>query len=78
MHGILVEGDSMCVYRWASDACKPPWMMADVMDEVMDLARSMNASFLHIRRSTHEMADKLAKESIACRSLFITYDYESL
>lgn len=78
MHGILVEGDSMCAYRWASDACKTPWMMVCVMEKVMDLARSMNASFLHIRKSTHEMADKLAKEGIAHQSLFITYNYETL
>lgn len=51
LHGLLMEGDLSCTIRWASRRCKPPWHLAIMVDEVLDLARLLNACFNHIKPS---------------------------
>lgn len=49
LHGILVEGDSFCVIQWATSwAALAPWYLADILEEVQDLSKYLEASFLHI------------------------------
>lgn len=64
LRGITIERDSFCAIRWASGDRGRPWRFADIMEEVIALARSVEASFVHINRTANSDADALAKEGI--------------
>lgn len=49
---LLVEGNSLSEIKWALDICKPPWMLADVAEEILDIATHIIAA----------LVDALAKE----------------
>lgn len=66
---IQVEGNSLCVVRSISGRCKPTWLLAE---EVLKLARRLQASFSHIKRSANKVAD--AKVGIQYQNLHISYD----
>lgn len=68
----------MCVICCASGACNFPWRMAEVIDEVRDLARILKASFHHIPKSANEVADNRAKEEVAHQILFTSFENGSL
>ncbi|XXG46579.1 hypothetical protein AAC387_Pa02g1389 [Persea americana] len=70
---LLVEGDLECVLRWVSRRSTPPWRLLGVVDEVKDLARNLNANLSHIRRSTNEVVDILAKEGVHHQTLFVDF-----
>lgn len=46
---IIVEGDSLCVIHWASGLYMPPWCLANVVEEVVDLAQHIQASSIHAK-----------------------------
>lgn len=50
-----------CVIRWVLESSKPPWRMADVVDEVLELASKLKVSFTHVNCSANVAADCLAK-----------------
>ena len=70
---LLVEGDLECVLRWVSRRSAPPWRLLDVLGEVKDLARNLNANLSHIRWSANEVADILAKEGVHHQTLFVDF-----
>lgn len=41
---------------------RPPWRMANMVKEVMNLTRHLHAPFRHIKRSSNPNMDLLAKE----------------
>lgn len=57
---IIVEGDSFFAIRWASGFSKAPQKYTVVVEEVIDLARHLEVSFIHVKMT----ANKLAKEEI--------------
>lgn len=57
---ILIEGDSFCVICWAMGLSKAPWVLLDVLKEVMILALSLDVSS-HIKRCANSMKGWLAK-----------------
>ena len=46
---LLVEGDSYCVIQWASQSSNPSWILADIIQEVVQLSRELNIAFHHIK-----------------------------
>ena len=42
---IMVEGDSLSAIRWASESCKGPWRLENVVEDDVDLARHLDGSF---------------------------------
>lgn len=71
---IIVEGDSWCAIRWALGYftySKPPWSLANVEEEVSQLATKLNACFVHALWSANDTADALAKEGAGRPSLSI-------
>lgn len=50
---------------------KPPWCLADVLEEVVGLIMRLNASYLHVLCNTNEDVDLLAKEGNRRSSLFV-------
>ena len=68
---ILVEGDSTCIIRWASGLCRAPWSLADVVEEVVDLATILNTSFYHVKRSTNTITDFIDKQGVTPQSMTI-------
>ena len=69
---LLVEGDSSCVIQWVTlSSSSPPWYLADIIEEVLQLSGDLNVSFDHIMRSTTEEANLLAKEGVIKPSLII-------
>ena len=69
---LLVEGDSSCVIQWASQSFSPPWYLADIIEEVLQLSGDLNVSFHHIMRSANAEAGLLAKEGVIKLSLIIS------
>ena len=41
---------------------RAPWSLADVVEEVIDIARELEASYFHIQRCANRAADHLAKK----------------
>lgn len=62
---------TLCIIRWVSGLSKAPLRMADMMEEVMDLAR-LHASFHHIK-SANSKVDLLSKEGVWRQSLMIVH-----
>lgn len=60
----LVEGDSCWAIRTIG-LCKAPWTLADTMEEVNDLGKALDASFMQVYRSASFMVDQLGKESLS-------------
>lgn len=73
LRGFTIERDSFCAIRWASGDRGRPWRFADIMEEVVALARSVEASFVHISRTANSDADALAKEGIHRPVLAFSY-----
>lgn len=48
-------------------------MMQDVVEEVMDIGKALEACFSHIKRSTISMAASLAKDGICSHRLSIIH-----
>eukprot|EP00268_Persea_americana_P066521 TRINITY_DN906_c1_g1_i4.p1 TRINITY_DN906_c1_g1~~TRINITY_DN906_c1_g1_i4.p1 ORF type:complete len:123 (-),score=20.73 TRINITY_DN906_c1_g1_i4:193-561(-) len=69
---LLVEGDSSCVIQWATQSSPPPWYLAEIIEEVLQLSGDLNVSFHHIMRSANAEADKLVKEGVLKPSLIIS------
>lgn len=78
LHGILVKGDSFCVCRWASSQSTAPWYLANIMEQVLDLATRLGASFLHVKWSANTEADRQAKEGIHHPNLVLFYSYADM
>lgn len=58
---LMVEGDSLCAIQWSLGLIRASWV--DVVEEVLDLARKINASS-HIKQSANVAAKILAKQGI--------------
>lgn len=65
LHGIVMECDSLCVINWASGCCQAPWTWS-ILDvaEMLDLARKLTASFIHVKHAANVVADGLAKKGV--------------
>lgn len=50
---IVVEGDSLCAIRWASRRCSAPWALMDAVEEVRDLSKDVEISFVHVKTSAN-------------------------
>lgn len=69
---LSVESDS-CAIQWASDNIKASWSLADVVEEVIDLAPHLDVSFHHVKRSTNSFAESLENKGVSCPNLMISY-----
>ncbi|XXG49570.1 hypothetical protein AAC387_Pa02g3723 [Persea americana] len=69
---LLVEGDSACVFQWASNPSTVPWYMANIIEEMTHLSGELNISFSHIKCSANAKADNLAKEGVSKPSLIVS------
>lgn len=61
LHNLFVEGA----------ATKPPWKVAGVVDEILDLAGNLQFSFSHIDRSANSEANRLAKDGVSNPMLMV-------
>lgn len=50
---LCIEGDSYCAVQWAGGISNPPWYLADILEEVIDLSKSMKVSFHHIKPNSN-------------------------
>lgn len=71
---LIVEGDSSCAIKWASQASMAPWYLIDVVEEVAEIAKNIKFSYNLITRSANSEADSLAKEGVCRLSLCIVTD----
>lgn len=69
LHPILVEGDSFCGIRWPNGSSKPPWGLANIKKEVVDLAKQLDATFIHVKQSFNSLANKLEVVGWEARTL---------
>lgn len=69
---LIIEGPSLCVIQWASQASYPPWFLADIIEEVFEITKTLNVSFHHIKHSANTEEDRLAKEGASKPSLLIS------
>ena len=60
----MEEDDLLCVIRWTSGLSVAPWSMACVVQEVLILARCLDAFFFHVKQSASMSADHLATEDL--------------
>lgn len=51
---ILMEGDALCTTIWVLGLCGAPWAMTNVVQEVVNLAKVLDASFSHVKVLTQE------------------------
>lgn len=54
---LIIEGNSSCAIKWASQASTAPWYLVDVIEEVVDISKNVN-----IKLCANLEADHLAKE----------------
>ena len=47
---LIVEDDSTCVIWWASFSSNPPWYLADLIDEVLEVV----SSYLNVSLQSHK------------------------
>lgn len=66
----ILEGDSFLAIQWGSGKAIYLWRLADWVEEVQDISRKKDASFLIILREPRAMADRLAREGVS-RSSFL-------
>lgn len=59
---LLIERDYSCVIQWASQASRPPWYLADIIEEVVEISKRVYISFHQIKRSGNAEADRLVSE----------------
>lgn len=64
---IMVEEDSLCAVRWASGRCYAPWA---IVEEVRDLCKDFEISFVHVKRAANGAADSLVKERMGHQNLY--------
>lgn len=64
--------------NWASGVAKAPWRLADLMEEMRDLACLSNDSFHHVKCNANSKADGLAKEVQVRQRLIIANEDISL
>lgn len=50
---LCIEGDSYCAVQWAGGISNPPWYLADILEEVIYLSKSMKVSFHHIKPNSN-------------------------
>ena len=53
----------------------PSWHLADLIEEVIELSRSLNVSFHPIKRTANDEADLLAKEGVHRPDLFFSVQF---
>lgn len=73
LHGLQMERDShsLCVILSDLGCCKAPQSLADVADEVLDIAKRLNVAFNHIKQFANEVTDgPLRRESCTRVCLF--------
>lgn len=72
LHGLQMEGDShsLCVIILDLGCCKAPLSLADVAEEVLDIAKRLNVAFNHIKQSKNEVADGLLRRESCTRVFF--------
>lgn len=73
LRGITIEKDSFSAIRSASGDRGRLWRFADIMEEVVALARSVEASFVNINRTANSDAGAFAKERIHRAVLAFSY-----
>lgn len=57
-----MEGESLCIIHYAAGSCLALWVMADVMEEVLNVGRRlMSFFFQHVKWVANEVADGLAE-----------------
>lgn len=44
---------------------------ANALEEVLDLAKALDVSFVHVKKTANSAADLLAKEGVSCQCLWI-------
>lgn len=66
-----MQGDAASVTKQTSGSCLVPRALADVAEEVRDLFRELEISFVHILRSANLVANSPAKEGVGRHSLLI-------
>lgn len=47
-----------------------PWRLADWVEEVKDISRQIEASFIHIHREANDLMDGLAREGVFHSSIY--------
>lgn len=67
---IQVEGDSAYTIRWAFGSCSP-WAFVDAVEEVHDLSKDVEISFVHVKISENSTADSSAKDRVVHQSFLI-------
>lgn len=67
----ILEGCSSCVTQRALGTSSFPWFLADAVDEVLELATMLNASFVNVLRSANEAADSLGKEGMSQQTIVV-------
>lgn len=50
---ILVEAVLTCPIRLALGSCSVPWAYADMVEEIHDLSRDLEISFVNVKKSTN-------------------------
>lgn len=71
IHYFILEGCSSCVTRRALGTSSFPWCLADAVEEVLELATKLNASFVNVLRSANEAADSLGKEGVSQHTIVV-------
>lgn len=61
---------ALCVIRWAMGSCRALWQYPDKVEEVMDLADLLEASFHHVQRIANSRTNLLAEEEVCQQSWF--------
>ena len=68
-YNAIMEGDSYSAIQWGSRKDSHPWRLTDLVEEVQDIAKQLEASFHHVHREANVIADALAKEGVLCSSI---------
>lgn len=75
LHGLQMEGDShsLCVIFLDLGYCKAPQSLADVAEEVLDIAKRLNVAFNIIKQSENEVAEGLLRRASCTRVFFFQW-----
>ena len=68
---LVIEGDSSCAIKWASQPSSAPWYLADIVGEVVVNSNKVHISFHLIKRDANSEVDCLAKEGVSKPDLHI-------
>lgn len=64
--------DPLRVIQLATESSRPPWYLADTIEEVVELSHNLNVSLHHIKCNANAEANHLAKEGVLRPSLIIS------